>query len=67
MLPCPICARPSEAREKNRAFPFCSPRCKQVDLGQWLDQKYCVQTPLGESADNDAAPFSSSDPPGDKA
>jgi endogenous inhibitor of DNA gyrase (YacG/DUF329 family) len=27
-------------RPQNRAFPFCSPRCKLVDLGKWLDEKY---------------------------
>jgi endogenous inhibitor of DNA gyrase (YacG/DUF329 family) len=29
-------------RAENRAFPFCSPRCKLVDLGKWLDEKYRV-------------------------
>ncbi len=42
MAPCPICGKPSRPRTENRAFPFCSPRCRQVDLGQWLDEKYRV-------------------------
>jgi len=29
-------------REQNKAFPFCSPRCKLVDLGKWLGDKYSV-------------------------
>ena len=37
---CPICGRPME-----QAFrPFCSPRCKDVDLGRWLTGSYVVHT-----------------------
>jgi endogenous inhibitor of DNA gyrase (YacG/DUF329 family) len=42
MLPCPICSRPASPRSKNTAAPFCSPRCKQVDLGEWLNESYRV-------------------------
>jgi uncharacterized protein len=42
MSPCPICARLAAPRAQNSAFPFCSPRCKLVDLGKWLDEKYRV-------------------------
>ena len=35
---CPICGQPPDA-----AFaPFCSARCKQVDLGRWLNEVYIV-------------------------
>jgi endogenous inhibitor of DNA gyrase (YacG/DUF329 family) len=35
---CPICGRPVE-----RQFaPFCSARCKQVDLNRWLSEVYIV-------------------------
>jgi endogenous inhibitor of DNA gyrase (YacG/DUF329 family) len=45
---CPICHKRAAPRTENRAFPFCSPRCKQVDLGKWLDEEYRV--PDGNSA-----------------
>jgi len=48
MSACPICKRPAPPRAQNTAFPFCGARCKQVDLGQWLDEKYRVAT--GDSA-----------------
>jgi uncharacterized protein len=48
MPACPICKRPAPPRAQNKAFPFCDARCKQVDLGQWLDEKYRV--PSSESA-----------------
>ncbi len=37
---CPICKRLAEPRSKNPAFPFCSPRCQQVELGKWLNEEY---------------------------
>jgi endogenous inhibitor of DNA gyrase (YacG/DUF329 family) len=47
MVPCPICNRPAAARSQNQAAPFCSPRCKQIDLGKWLDEAYRVALPEG--------------------
>ena len=47
MPACPICKRPVLPRAENQAFPFCDARCKQIDLGQWLAEKYRV--PTGES------------------
>jgi endogenous inhibitor of DNA gyrase (YacG/DUF329 family) len=37
-LTCPTCAR-SFQPEETRAMPFCSDRCRQIDLGRWLDEK----------------------------
>jgi uncharacterized protein len=42
MPSCPICQRSVQPRAQNAAFPFCSPRCKAIDLGQWFDEKYRV-------------------------
>jgi endogenous inhibitor of DNA gyrase (YacG/DUF329 family) len=42
---CPICDRPAPPRQHNRAFPFCSPRCRLVDLGKWLNEDYRVSVP----------------------
>jgi hypothetical protein len=27
-------------------MPFCSERCKLVDLGNWAEEKYVISTPL---------------------
>jgi uncharacterized protein len=35
---CPICGKPSAPSLR----PFCSERCKQVDLGRWLSGSYAV-------------------------
>ena len=34
-LRCPTCDRPFDP-EQSRSVPFCSPRCRQIDLGRWL-------------------------------
>ena len=36
--PCPECGKPS-ARE---TYPFCSARCKAVDLNRWLSGSYAI-------------------------
>lgn len=36
---CPICDRPFEA-EQSPAMPFCSDRCRLIDLEHWLDERY---------------------------
>ena len=46
--PCPICGKP--AREASR--PFCSGRCRDVDLNRWLSNSYVV--PAKDDDDEDA-------------
>jgi endogenous inhibitor of DNA gyrase (YacG/DUF329 family) len=47
---CPICKQPVGAREENAAFPFCSERCRLIDLGKWLGEEYRV-TPERDTDD----------------
>ena len=44
--PCPICGKPAVARFR----PFCSGRCKDVDLNRWFKGAYAI--PAAESADD---------------
>lgn len=41
---CPICGKPAAPRAQNASTPFCSARCKQIDLGKWLREEYRIQT-----------------------
>ncbi|MBN2580499.1 MAG: DNA gyrase inhibitor YacG [Pirellulales bacterium] len=41
LLRCPICDR-SFPPEESQALPFCSQRCRQIDLGRWLDERYGI-------------------------
>ena len=47
---CPICKKPVQYTRDNPVFPFCSERCKLVDLGNWLDGRYKVasEAPFSE-------------------
>lgn len=54
---CPICKKPTDS-EKGKEFPFCSERCRVIDLGNWSSEKYKVTGPaLDESEpENPQAP-----------
>jgi endogenous inhibitor of DNA gyrase (YacG/DUF329 family) len=49
---CPTCGKQFEVAE-SRAMPFCSDRCKQIDLGRWLSEG--ISMPLSELGE-DAPP-----------
>jgi endogenous inhibitor of DNA gyrase (YacG/DUF329 family) len=42
IVDCPTCGAKVEWSEKNRYRPFCSERCKQIDLGAWAEEKYTI-------------------------
>jgi endogenous inhibitor of DNA gyrase (YacG/DUF329 family) len=50
--PCPECGRPS-ARE---TYPFCSKRCKDVDLNRWLKGAYVIPGRDDEEKAEDGPP-----------
>jgi endogenous inhibitor of DNA gyrase (YacG/DUF329 family) len=44
---CPVCHKtvktsPQSRSEETKFFPFCSRRCKLVDMGAWLDASYKI-------------------------
>ena len=41
---CPICKKPTDS-ETNADFPFCSERCRLLDLGNWSSEKYKISRP----------------------
>lgn len=41
-VPCPTCGGPSLFSPDNRFRPFCSERCKQIDLGAWASEEFRV-------------------------
>ena len=56
MAKCPVCGKPAAARAVNPAFPFCSDRCKQVDLGKWLGEEYRIPVRVPQEDDGEV-PF----------
>jgi len=47
---CPTCGKSVEWDAANRYRPFCSERCKLIDLGAWADESYRV--PVVEDKDD---------------
>ena len=37
-IPCPICGTPVDWSLKPKYRPFCSHRCKLIDLGEWIEE-----------------------------
>jgi endogenous inhibitor of DNA gyrase (YacG/DUF329 family) len=48
LVTCPNCKKQSEYSSKNLFRPFCSERCKMIDLGDWANETYKipVNTPI---------------------
>lgn len=43
-MTCPICRK--EVAADNADFPFCSERCRTIDLGNWASGRYVISSPL---------------------
>ncbi|NRP09367.1 MULTISPECIES: DNA gyrase inhibitor YacG [unclassified Marinobacterium] len=41
---CPTCEKKVEYSTENKYRPFCSERCKLIDLGEWASEGYKVAT-----------------------
>ena len=51
-IPCPTCGKPVVWGAEARWRPFCSERCRMIDLGDWLDETNRISEPLDEYRDN---------------
>jgi uncharacterized protein len=40
---CPICKK--KVQRDGGFMPFCSDRCREMDLGNWASEKYVISTP----------------------
>jgi endogenous inhibitor of DNA gyrase (YacG/DUF329 family) len=41
-VPCPRCGAETEYSRENKWRPFCSERCRLIDLGQWASDSYRI-------------------------
>ena len=48
-VPCPRCGQPASFAPENKWRPFCSERCKTIDLGDWATERYRVPVEEGKS------------------
>jgi endogenous inhibitor of DNA gyrase (YacG/DUF329 family) len=47
--PCPRCGQPASLERENPDRPFCSARCRLIDLGAWLDGDYAIPGPPADA------------------
>jgi uncharacterized protein len=48
-LKCPICKKVVTSKEAE--FPFCSDRCRLIDLGKWASGAYVISSPVQDTGD----------------
>ena len=62
-IPCPQCRKPTDISEKTPFRPFCSERCRLIDLGAWASEEYQVdgQTQSEQLGDLDVGSDEKSD------
>lgn len=46
--PCPQCKKPVRYSKDNPWRPFCSERCRLIDLGQWANESYSIPSQPSE-------------------
>ncbi len=51
-LRCPTCRKIVLRRDPE--FPFCSERCRMIDLGKWASGGYVISTPLNDPETGDS-------------
>jgi endogenous inhibitor of DNA gyrase (YacG/DUF329 family) len=52
-FPCPVCKKEALPRAANPAYPFCSKRCRLIDLGKWLGEEYKVPDKQAEETEDE--------------
>ena len=45
--PCPICRK--AVSPDAATYPFCSKRCRTIDLARWADEAYVISRPIEQS------------------
>ena len=48
---CPICKKKFDYNFSTQFLPFCSHKCKEIDLGKWAAQAYNIEGKDGEALD----------------
>jgi endogenous inhibitor of DNA gyrase (YacG/DUF329 family) len=51
-MKCPICQKPVDPKKPEA--PFCSDRCRLIDLGNWASGKYVIPTPINPKSEDEA-------------
>jgi uncharacterized protein len=49
-LHCPICKKAVKSTDPE--FPFCSDRCRTIDLGKWASGGYVISSPVNDAEES---------------
>jgi endogenous inhibitor of DNA gyrase (YacG/DUF329 family) len=52
---CPTCGRLTSWKD-NAFRPFCCERCRLLDLGSWLGEKFVISSPMEDESERDDPP-----------
>jgi endogenous inhibitor of DNA gyrase (YacG/DUF329 family) len=47
---CPICKKAVKSTDSD--FPFCSDRCRTIDLGKWSSGSYVISSPVKDAEES---------------
>lgn len=53
VVKCPICGKAVVWNADHPFRPFCSERCKNVDLGAWASERYAIPDAPGSGEDSE--------------
>jgi len=56
-LRCPICKKAVQAKSSD--YPFCSERCRTIDLGKWASGAYVISSPVTDTSEEFEAELNS--------
>jgi len=54
-LRCPTCKK--AVRRTEAEYPFCSQRCRTIDLGKWASGAYVISTPINQADQSGEADY----------
>ena len=54
IVKCPTCGKSVEWSDKFPYRPFCSDRCKLIDLGEWASDSYVIRGEAMQNSSNEA-------------
>lgn len=57
IVKCPTCGTKVEWVSENKFRPFCSERCKKIDLGAWAEEKYVIPSNAPQDKMEDQTPL----------
>ena len=61
IVKCPTCQKNVEWSKQSAFRPFCSERCRLIDLGEWADEKHAI--PAESLTSTEGLPYSNFDDP----